>query len=1054
MGNSSSGNSNRKVPVCDCECQCNGNAPGNQTPPAPRVSGDGTPSGVTTPTLGQSGAGAGGMELKESREYSSQGTGAGGGYGRGWVNEHLPRLAFDGGDVVRESGAHNTEYFLPAGAGYVGEFFVKSTLTKDRVANKYIVTKPDGEKEIYNKDGVIERKTDAYGNDVVYTYSSGELVSVVIGSGATEVGYYYFFNSLGLMDQVVMNVGGQEYRRIDYRYTDSGDLERAELDEKDGTGWEEIETAYYRYHSGGKKLLRFVLGDHAYEQMKSVDPTWPEAATDAQVARYADTEYDYYRDGSVKVVKTNGGKYVYQLSYVNSAHSGSTMNVWSSKVVVRMPDGSTNTYYYNWAGSLLLKKVSEPQVDASVKEWYPICQQFDGNARMVLSATSSAVKVVDESMPRLFVLKAHGGQIGEIEYDAFGNELSRGVRHGTAGVVVAQQENTYESKTVGGVTIYVVRTSTEYPDATATGASNPVTTIFDYVWYKKGAKNTFQMKKKTTTLPAVSNAENGDGATGTVIEKYDRYGFLIQSIDAVGTKTNYDYELMTGAMVKMVEDAGAGRLNLTTEYTVDPLGRTILTKGAAHTISLDGTATLIRRAQWTQYLDADDEVRTVKGYIKVSGGTEHTVNPVLISRHFVDDPQVRGGRMQESIAAFYTGSGLPPETPTAFSQSEYVRWSTEHFDKRNEQTHSRVYHCIPESGLGSKGTDFAQTNYGYDSAGRQNRTKSPQGTISSTVFNAMSWLMRARIGTTDVNLVTTTENTYDGGLGGGDGNLTTVRNLVDGTPENDQVTEFRYDWRNRQTKVIANDGTRKLINRRTYDNLGNVIQTDEYQTSVKAKNLINRAESFFDARNRQYRTKRYGVTVGTGALQPALTSETYYDQADRLVRNTPAGKVGFTVTRYDAIGRTPKMFRAWGGTLDYADPGAIDDATVVEQSELAYDKGGNSISTTIRQRFDDAVGFGELKSPTVEPKARVSYTANYPDALGRTVANANYGTNAGGAWTRSSTIPPRTDEVLVSSFVFNDAGEQEESTDPMGTVTQREFDAAGRMVKLIENYQP
>ena len=150
---------------------------------------------------------------------------------------------------------------------------------------------------------------------------------------------------------------------------------------------------------------------------------------------------------------------------------------------------------------------------------------------------------------------------------------------------------------------------------------------------------------------------------------------------------------------------------------------------------------------------------------------------------------------------------------------------------------------------------------------------------------------------------------------------------------------------------------------------------------------------------------------------------TYYDPAGRVARQTRAGKADFSVTHYDALDRATVQFRAFGGTLDLGDPGNVSDATVTEQSESAYDRAGNAVSVTSRQRFDDATGTGELHDPATEPKAQ-----------------ADYGTNGGTAWTRPAT-------VLVTSFMFDDAGDQTESTDPMGTVTRQEFDQAGRVVK-------
>jgi hypothetical protein len=50
--------------------------------------------------------------------------------------------------------------------------------------------------------------------------------------------------------------------------------------------------------------------------------------------------------------------------------------------------------------------------------------------------------------------------------------------------------------------------------------------------------------------------------------------------------------------------------------------------------------------------------------------------------------------------------------------------------------------------------------------------------------------------------------------------------------------------------------------------------------------------------------------------------------------------------------------------------------TVLEQAEYQYDANGNLILSTLRQRFHDATGTGELGTPTSgQPRARVSYAA-------------------------------------------------------------------------------
>lgn len=89
--------------------------------------------------------------------------------------------------------------------------------------------------------------------------------------------------------------------------------------------------------------------------------------------------------------------------------------------------------------------------------------------------------------------------------------------------------------------------------------------------------------------------------------------------------------------------------------------------------------------------------------------------------------------------------------------------------------------------------------------------------------------------------------------------------------------------------------------------------------------------------------------------------------------------------------------------------------TIVEQVEFGYDDGGNLTETVTRQRFHNAPSSptGELKNPSETPKAQVTYSASYPDALGRTVATADYGTNGGTALVRSSTIPTGSDNQVV-----------------------------------------
>ena len=50
---------------------------------------------------------------------------------------------------------------------------------------------------------------------------------------------------------------------------------------------------------------------------------------------------------------------------------------------------------------------------------------------------------------------------------------------------------------------------------------------------------------------------------------------------------------------------------------------------------------------------------------------------------------------------------------------------------------ARAYHVIPGSGLGSSGTNYDATTFGYDDAGHRRRVKKADGTIERTVYDGI-----------------------------------------------------------------------------------------------------------------------------------------------------------------------------------------------------------------------------------------------------------------------------------------------------------------------------
>jgi RHS repeat-associated protein len=405
------------------------------------------------------------------------------------------------------------------------------------------------------------------------------------------------------------------------------------------------------------------------------------------------------------------------------------------------------------------------------------------------------------------------------------------------------------------------------------------------------------------------------------------------------------------------------------------------------------------------------------------------------------------------VQAVYTGLNIPTKDHV-FEREDWVRWTVQMSSVSSQLSENWTYFSIPEEGYGFQSVNFGRKLFRYDSAGRQNWTMCPGGTIDKTTYNAMSWPVQEELGTASGLTVTGTSE-YDV-----NGNLIKSITPVDDSTANDRVTDRAYDWRNRLEKTTTtvqqaagSSGTWTYITANTYDNLGNVTAVTRYEGSESDSNRIGLQKAYFDVLGRQYRSEVYGVDGIAEGI--ALISNIYYDAIGRVARNAPAGTKLFTATVYDAIGRIKKSFQAWPTTGDSptAAPASVSHSVVMEQQEMQWDKASNLVSTIAKQRFDSALDtqVGELGSPSTAPMARVSYFASYADAVGRSVAAANYGTNGGVVWSRSETIPLASDTILVSLTFYDEAGNATQSTDAAGIINIKVFDNADRLVTTIEN---
>ena len=1016
--------------------------------------------------------------------------------GNSWFVKEVPFLAqttVGGSNYVVAIGTINDAvWFLNSGGTYTPRDYAKETLTHDTGAKRFILRFDLGQvMKFYDFDtshpvsrrGAFESFTDQAGRTVTASFGANDLISQfaqVNGSKSSTYDYTYYSSGAGLnrLRWVTLRVDGEKVTQAEYDYYDgtdaygsSGDLRRVKLQEWDGSAWVTTATHYYRYFKAGDtdgvvNGLKYVVSPLGYAGLVAAGIT-PETATDPQIAAYAVHAFKYNSDRSVKAEAVNGGTQNFGFTFSTSAFADDPNN-WKWKTVQTLPDGNQETVYTNFQGLVILKVLVEAGSGSKWGEYF----QYDDKARITLHATSAAIDLstISDSNAGVVSLKASVGLITTYEYygatpptgGVTGYLQYQKVKQGSGGTAVKVGEWLYTTRTVGSDRRVVPWKDIVY-QSDSSGGSDAATTEYTYTWQG----STLQIDELTVTLPVVATSQNGSGTANTWKQKFDAYGRVTWKLDERGYITGYTYDLSTDGLTKLVEDASVStpwtpvagsHLNLTTDTTVDLQGRPTQSLGPSHTIDVSGTATAIRRATWMVYKDDVFETWVGQGYQKTSDSSFTLVNPVRITR------QDAAGRITDEIGATRASTAGKLQATDSLPQSGWISWAKNVYAGAPGLASTRTYFLIPSSGEGTAGTNYSQQVLGYDNMRRTIRTVAPDGTITRYVFNTPGWVTEQWLGTDDTGATATNPAgaggannmskveayEYDSNVSGGNGNRTKVTQWEDAS--NTRVTTYGYDYRNRQISQTRENGTTDPYETYAYDNLGRGIQVDNYASNGGV--LVARSEVKYDPLGRVYQKLNYSVTGGTAGN--SLKDKVWYGPSGLEIKRVAAGDRIFTKTQYDQVGRPSKVFRCFDtaeADTDYAAAATVTSDTVVEQVENTWDDGSNVIQAITRQRFHDATGTGELSTPSgTQPKARVSYVALYPDSLGRSQAAADYGTNGAASFSRSSTIPARSDTILVSGTEYNSAGRVFKVIDPRAIENRTEYDAAGRVTKTIENY--
>ncbi|MFL5330238.1 MAG: RHS repeat-associated core domain-containing protein [Gemmataceae bacterium] len=667
------------------------------------------------------------------------------------------------------------------------------------------------------------------------------------------------------------------------------------------------------------------------------------------------------------------------------------------------------------------------------------------------------------------------------------------IQRGETSTAIPEFAQNYIARSNGTLSIYAAASQTIYSD---TAGSSSITTSYAYDW---DSTNKFAVNSETVTRPVVTTAQHGPNSADVEYYVTGAYGNVTWMKDAAGALTYRTYDAATGGVTKRISDVNTSLGTTTGGYTSVPSigGSTWSTPSAfgvhsvtTYTFDFLGrvlTATdPLGHVSYVVYKDTDHEMRVYPAWdTSLYSSKGGPTGPITVAR--IDRAHQYSEVLTMSAEPDRDGSGHPKASEAITSMESLTR---NHVNVAGQMVRTDAYFEVDDVTYGTSpilnGPSSENRHYSsytdYDDRGWLKRTETPNGTITRYIHDALGRLTEVWIGTDDTptgtgtywpvtttgtDLVKVQSYTYDAG-GMGDSNLTSSSQYPNGTT-GVRTTLYAYDWRDRlvATKSGAETGTESTsvnrpvtyvvydnLNRRTesrlYDGDGVNIYTDSTSDGVpdapSSSLLRGKSVAYYDNQSRVYRTQIIGVDQYGESGD--LTTEVWYDRRGFVIKSlSPTGLV--QKTTYDGLGRPiARYVTDGGGDGYYSDADDVTDDTVYEQSKPEYDKASNLLYATSWQRFHDATSTGELSSSN----ARVSYSAMFYDQANRLTATANYGTNGGATWSKPTSVPSRSDTVLVTSQTYDSAGRLLSVTDPRGIESRSSYDALGRTIITVQAF--
>lgn len=999
----------------------------------------------------------------------------------------------------------------------------------DADGNSAFVGDPDDPSDAITNgyaSGKISTAYDSADRRYTYSYSGGQLSEV---KAETKTGGDWLGTPTG-----VETVGKVEYEYYDSEsYGDDDNLKLVTTTTPlSDSGVDLVRKRYYRYwegtfnsstnpgHPNAVKLVVDAEGLRRYD-LDEVGAGEPElddgfvTASHENLKPYASAYFEY--DAQHRVIEAwfNGecgcsgaGTGTYRFEYETNGSFSDTTGYdtgWESRTIVQQPDGSYVTQYFDETAQPLHTVVTDgdPDNTSPAPSTWVAAVERDSKGRVVKVHTPANVTGYTHASGAITTSTTTGLVW---VYDLFDSTLVEGLvehrkfQEGTSGTEYFMETVAYDDEVITEGNVAVLRPLVSSRRLYHTASSTEDSTKYDETsWAYTYHSGTLQPKTITTTYPVVVTAYNGSNSADSESAYYDLSGRMTfaKSTEGIISYVEYDDE---GHVSKRIQDAdttlnGAGQdfngvtiptgfsssgspMHLVSTYEYDDRG---------HGMEATAPDGLVTKTYQSKLADGRSVSLSYPRYVtspstKYYGPVSYSVRNLAGQTEAQGLIALTGNESTTTLASHVDETDSDPLTAID-GLGTLARLTTNHYSLTGGTLEeSRLYFNIPASGVGTDGTNYDPTLFGYDDMGRRVRTKEASGTIRRSVYDASGRQVAQWVGTNDStfaggessgtdDMTKVSEVEYDGGGDAGNGLVTKRTLFVENSTTDKRETIYEHDVLGRvllQTNPTAPHALH------AYDLRGRTTATAQYSSTAsivvgtdepisEATNRLALNETFYNQKGQVYKRTRHRIDQDDGSDDSSMSDLIWYDSAGRVIKEKASQQIK---REYDRLGRMTREFvLANSNDTGYTDADDVTGDIVLEERRTGYDDVGRAIlsiqidrlhddrSTGTSGALDTNVDGDDLLLTASNNEGRAQITGMWYDEQGRLKDSVRFGTYGGSNFDRDGmSVPARSDTALRTTYSYGTDGQVEEVTDPMDRVRKTERDDAGRVTAEIRNY--